>query len=142
MIVENTFCDFVLNSAHARSFALSGNTSDQVPLRPLSSIYSNKWRTCRGDYSSRLLAKNRPISKIAAHFLMWSDICQIKKSWMYTVVLACVAVVVYKQQMFCCWETNKPDVATVHHGVNKHFEVRVKGMLASCLTSMSDQLFS
>jgi len=55
------------------------------------------------------------------------------------VVLTCVAVVVDKTTL-CCWETNKPDGATAQHSVNKLFEV--KGMLAGCLTSMSDQLFS
>ena len=59
---------------------------------------------------------------------------------MCTVVLTCVAVVVDKITMFCCWETNKPGGTTVHHSVNKHFEV--KGMLAGYLTNMSDQLFS
>ena len=34
--------------------------------------------------------QNLPISKIAAHFLMWSDICQINKSWKHTVVLICI----------------------------------------------------
>jgi len=56
---------------------------------------------------------------------------------MYPVVLTCVAVVVDKTTLLCCWEINKPGGATVHHIANKHFEV--KGMLADCLTNMSDQ---
>ena len=34
--------------------------------------------------------KTDQISKIAAHFLVWSDIFQIKEGLVYTVVLTCV----------------------------------------------------
>jgi len=34
--------------------------------------------------------KPNQFSKIAAHFLVWSDIFQIKKGWVYTVVHICV----------------------------------------------------
>jgi len=48
--------------------------------------------------------------------------------------------IISKTTLFCCWKTNKLGGATVHHSINKYFEV--KGMLADFLTSMSDQLFS
>ena len=51
-------------------------------------------------------------------------------------ILTCIAVVVDKTTLLCCSETNIPDGATVHHSVNKRIET--KGMLADCLTSMSD----
>ena len=34
--------------------------------------------------------KTNQISKIAAHFLVWSDIFQIKEGLFYTVILTCV----------------------------------------------------
>ena len=37
-------------------------------------------------------------------------------------VLTCV-VVADITTLFCCWETDKPGGATVHHSVNKYFEV-------------------
>jgi len=39
------------------------------------------------------------------------------------VILTCVylAVVVDKTTMFCCWETNQPGRATVHHSVKQTF---------------------
>ena len=45
------------------------------------------------------------------------------KKRMYTVVLTCVAFVVDKTTLFCCWEINKLGGATVHHSVNNCFEV-------------------
>ena len=50
----------------------------------------------RGDYSGRPSAKNRPISQIATHFLVWSDTCQIREEWLYIVVLTCVVGVADK----------------------------------------------
>ena len=73
------------------------------------------------------LAKNRPISKIVTHFLVWSDTCQIREEWLYIVVLTCVVGVADKTTLFCCWETNKPGGATVHYSVNKYSEVNTKG---------------
>ena len=71
--------------------------------------------------------KTDQISKIATHFLVWSDIFQIKEGLVYTVVLTCVVGVADITTLFCCWETNKPGGATVHHSVNKHFEVNTNG---------------
>ena len=36
------------------------------------------------------LPRTDQFSKIAVHFLVWSDIFQIKEGWFYTVVLTCV----------------------------------------------------
>ena len=33
----------------------------------------------------------------------------------------------WHNNIFCCWETNKPGGATVNHSVNKHFEVNNNG---------------
>ena len=63
------------------------------------------------------------ISNIAAHFLVWSDIFQIKEHLVYTVVLTCVVGVADITTLFC----DKPGGATVHHSVNKHFEVNTNG---------------
>ena len=42
----------------------------------------------------KIMVNNRPkmdqISKIATHFLVWSDIFQIREGLVYTVVLTCV----------------------------------------------------
>ena len=38
------------------------------------------------------MAKNQPIIKIATHFLVWSDTCQIKEEWLHTEVLTGVGV--------------------------------------------------
>ena len=51
------------------------------------------------------------------HFLACSDIFQIKEGLVYTAVLTCVVGVADITTLFCCWETNKPGGATVHHSV-------------------------
>jgi len=71
--------------------------------------------------------KTDQISKIAACFLVWSNIFQIKEGLVYTLVLTCVVGVADISTLFCCWETNKPGGAIVHHSVNKHFEVNTNG---------------
>ena len=72
----------------------------------------------RGDYSGQPSAKMRPISKIAAHFLVWSDTCQINEEWLYTVVLTCVVV----NNIVLLLEDS-----TVHYSVNKYSEVIIQG---------------
>ena len=54
----------------------------------------------------KIMVGHRPktdqISKIAAHFLVWSDIFQIKEGLVYTVVLTCVVGVADITTLFCC----------------------------------------
>ena len=46
--------------------------------------------------TDQLPTNYRPISKIATHFLVWSDTCQIREEWLYIVVLTCVVGVADK----------------------------------------------
>ena len=46
--------------------------------------------------------KANQFSKIAAHFLVWSDIFQMKEGWVYRVVHTCVVGVADINNLFCC----------------------------------------